>query len=70
MTSQSAVAQLPQSFRDLVLAASQGAENFGKSEKDKAEVSEWIAKVADGRIAYPKDAQVCYSAYDGFVLRY
>ncbi|KAI0648084.1 nucleic acid-binding protein [Trametes meyenii] len=54
MSVNAALAKLPSPLRDLVSAAAQdGGEDFGKSEKDKAEVAEWIDKVAQGDVAKP-----------------
>ncbi len=63
MSSQASVSRLPHPVRELVVAASQGTEDFGKSEKDKAEVTEWISKVAEGTIAHPSTAKVRYMRY-------
>ncbi|KAI0061685.1 nucleic acid-binding protein [Artomyces pyxidatus] len=47
MSAQAATAKLQPPLRDLVTGATQDpAQDFGKSEKDKAEVIEWIDKVA------------------------
>ncbi|KAI8978695.1 hypothetical protein BD414DRAFT_579842 [Trametes punicea] len=52
MSASAALAKLPSPLRDLVVAAAQdGSEDFGKSEKDKAEVADWIDKVAQGDVA-------------------
>ncbi|KAH9933102.1 uncharacterized protein BXZ73DRAFT_101072 [Epithele typhae] len=49
MSVQAALANLPAPLKDLVTAAVQdGSEDFGKSEKDRAEVEEWIISVAKG----------------------
>ncbi|KAI0335930.1 nucleic acid-binding protein [Cubamyces sp. BRFM 1775] len=54
MSASAALAKLPSPLRDLVAAAAQdGSEDFGRSEKDKAEVAEWIDKVAQGEVAKP-----------------
>nr|KAH9891619.1 hypothetical protein C8Q73DRAFT_801198 [Cubamyces lactineus] len=54
MSASAALAKLPSPLRDLVAAAAQdGSEDFGRSEKDKAEVTEWIDKVAQGEVAKP-----------------
>ncbi len=56
MSAQAALAKLPAPLRDLVTdAAKDGSEDFGKSEKDKAEVAEWIDKVAQGDVAKPEN---------------
>ncbi|EIW59492.1 nucleic acid-binding protein [Trametes versicolor FP-101664 SS1] len=55
MSAAAALAKLPSPLRDLVAGAAQdGSEDFGKSEKDKAEVAEWIDKVAQGDVAKPE----------------
>ncbi|KAI0670815.1 hypothetical protein C8Q78DRAFT_1032135 [Trametes maxima] len=52
MSAGAALAKLPSPLRDLVSAVAQdGSEDFGKSEKDQAEVAEWIDKVAQGDVA-------------------
>ncbi|KAI0822254.1 hypothetical protein BC628DRAFT_1327813 [Trametes gibbosa] len=54
MSAAAALAKLPSPLRDLVAAAAQdGSQGFGKSEKDKAEVADWIDKVAQGDVAKP-----------------
>ncbi|KAI0354934.1 nucleic acid-binding protein [Trametes cingulata] len=55
MSASAALAKLPAPLRDLVVGAAQdGSEDFGKSEKDKAEVADWIDKVAQGDVAKPE----------------
>lgn len=59
MSAAAALAKLPSPLRDLVAGAAQdGSEDFGKSEKDKAEVAEWIDKVAQGDVAKPESLKV------------
>ena len=59
MSASAALAKLPSPLRDLVTAAAQdGSEDFGRSEKDKAEVADWIDKVAQGEVAKPDKLQV------------
>ncbi|TFY57644.1 hypothetical protein EVG20_g8462 [Dentipellis fragilis] len=49
MSAQAAIAKLHPDVRELVLgAAKAGGVDFGKSEKDKAEVVEWVENVAQG----------------------
>ncbi|CDO71440.1 hypothetical protein BN946_scf184909.g34 [Trametes cinnabarina] len=58
MSASTALAKLSSPLRDLVAGAAQdGSEDFGKSEKDKAEVAEWIDKVAFGDVARPEKFQ-------------
>ena len=46
-------------LRDLVAGAAQdGAKDFGVSEKDKAEVTAWIERVAHGTVAKPESLKV------------
>lgn len=58
MSVQAHLSRLPDPVRDLVLAVSKSAEEYGKSEKDKAEVFDWLSKVAQGDIAKPSAAKV------------
>ena len=59
MSVQAALAKLPSPLKDLVSAAAHvGSEDFGKSEKDKAEVAQWIDKVAQGDVAKPENFKV------------
>ena len=59
MASTTAVAKLPVPLRDLVAnAATDGSSDFGKSEKDKAEVTEWIEKIAEGEVVKPQNLKV------------
>ncbi|KAI0801790.1 hypothetical protein BC629DRAFT_1284797 [Irpex lacteus] len=52
----SAVAKLQSPLKELVTGAAQdGSADFGKNEKDKKEVEEWIEKVAGGEAAKPED---------------
>ncbi|KAL5486020.1 ARC1_1 [Sanghuangporus weigelae] len=53
MASNAVISALSSPLRDLVVAASPRDEDFGVNEKDKAEVSEWISKVAQGNIVQP-----------------
>ena len=63
MSAQAAIARLESPLRDLVTGAAQdGAQDFGKTEKDKAEVVEWIEKVAQGDIVKPEASKVCVLA--------
>ncbi|TFK91134.1 nucleic acid-binding protein [Polyporus arcularius HHB13444] len=55
MSVQAALAKLPSPLRDLVTGAAQDGSDFGKSEKDKAEVAEWIDKAAQGDVAKPEN---------------
>ncbi|KZT73811.1 nucleic acid-binding protein [Daedalea quercina L-15889] len=56
MASTAALAKLPVALRDLVTNATvDGSSDFGKSEKDKAEVTEWIDKIAVGEIVRPQN---------------
>ena len=66
MSVQAALAKLPSPLKDLVTGAAQdGSEDFGKSEKDKAEVAEWIDKVAQGDVAKPENFKVRVLVRDG-----
>ncbi|PAV16938.1 nucleic acid-binding protein [Pyrrhoderma noxium] len=53
MASSSALEALPSPLRDLVATAASSAEDFGTSDKDKVDVSEWIIKVAKGDVVQP-----------------
>ncbi|KAH9854657.1 hypothetical protein C2E23DRAFT_59740 [Lenzites betulinus] len=54
MSAAAALAKLPSPLRDLVTGAvHDGSDDFGKSEQDKAEVTEWIDKVVQGDVAKP-----------------
>lgn len=54
------LSQLPSLLRDLITGAAQdGSEDFGKSEQDKAEVTGWIDKVAQGDVTRPENLKVC-----------
>ena len=55
----SAVGKLNSPLKELVAGATQdGSADFGKNEKDKAEVSEWIEKVAAGEVSKPEGLKV------------
>lgn len=58
MSAKDTVSQLPSPLRDLVLTAGAGEAHYGASDKDKTEVSDWLAKVVKGDIAKPQAAQV------------
>ncbi len=67
MSIQAALAKLAPPLRDLVSAAApDGSESFGKSEKDKAEVAQWIDKVAQGDVAKAENLKVCGLTSKGF----
>lgn len=68
MASNVSVSQLPSQLRDLVLAAAPRDEDFGASDKDRAEVSDWISKVANGDIVQPSTAKVCSFALPSFAV--
>lgn len=57
MASNASLSILPSPLRDLVAAAAPRDEDFGANEKDKAEVSDWILKVAKGEIAQPSSVK-------------
>jgi aminoacyl tRNA synthase complex-interacting multifunctional protein 1 len=50
------ISKLASPLKDLVLGATL---EYGKSDKDKAEVAEWIEKVAQGDIVKPTGVMVC-----------
>jgi aminoacyl tRNA synthase complex-interacting multifunctional protein 1 len=51
MSAQAALSKLDAAVKDLVIATTHdGSQDFGKSEEDKAQVIEWIEKVAQGDI--------------------
>lgn len=59
MASTAVVQKLPSPLRDLVAqATSDGSTDFGKSEKDKTEVAEWIEKISQGDIVKPQNLKV------------
>lgn len=67
MSAQAALAKLAPPLRDLVSAAApDGSESFGKSEKDQAEVAQWIDKVAQGDVAKAENLKVCGLTSMGF----
>lgn len=50
------VSKLSSPLKDLVLGAKP---NFGKSDQDKAEISDLIEKVSQGDIVKPEGVKVC-----------
>lgn len=59
MSSAAALSKLDISLRGLVAnAATDGSKDFGRSEKDKTQVAEWIEKIAQGDIAKPERLKV------------
>ena len=55
----SSVSKLHSPLKELVVGAAQdGSSDFGKNEKDKAEVEEWIEKAASGEVAKPDNLKV------------
>lgn len=56
MASNSTVLGLPSPLRDLVAAASPNEDDYGTTDKDKAEIRDWISKVAEGEIAKPSSS--------------
>ena len=59
MSSPAALAKLQDSLRSLVAGSAEaGSSSFGQSEKDQAEVAEWIEKIAAGEVVKPEALQV------------
>ena len=61
MSSAHAIKKLPESLHSLVIGAVQegdASSDFGKSEKDQAEVSAWIERIADGEVTKPENVKV------------
>jgi aminoacyl tRNA synthase complex-interacting multifunctional protein 1 len=60
MTSQAAISKLPSPLKELVLSAvkADDGQAFGTSEKEKAEVADWIEKVAAGDVAKAETLKV------------
>lgn len=56
MASTAALTKLTAPLRDLV--ANAAPSDFGKSEKDTAEVTQWIDKIAEDSVAKPKNLKV------------
>lgn len=51
MSAAASLGKLQAPLRDLVIGATEdGGQDFGKSEKEKADIAEWIDKVAQGDI--------------------
>lgn len=50
MSYESSISKLPSSLKDLVVTSQA---DVGKTEADKAEVAQWIEKVAEGEVALP-----------------
>lgn len=51
MSAAASLGKLQAPLRDLVIGATEdGSQDFGKSEKEKADIAEWIDKVAQGDI--------------------
>ena len=68
MSAQATLAKLTPLLRDLVSAAAlDGSESFGKSEKDKVEVAQWIDKIAQGDIAKAENLEVYYLPVPDFL---
>ena len=58
MSTQILMSKLPHPISDLVFKATQDASYFGKSEKEKVEVLQWLDKVAGGIVMGPSYAEV------------
>lgn len=58
MSAKSLTGSLPPSLRDLVVTACPNDEDFGSSDKDKAEVVNWIQQAASGSSAKPLEPKV------------
>ena len=62
MSSAAAVlSKLPEPLHSLVLGAVEegdASSDFGKSEKDQAEVVSWVERVAEGSITKPENVKV------------
>lgn len=60
MSSHAGLGKLQAPIHDLVIGASKDSDQvFGKSEKDKADVAEWIDKVAQGDVTRAENLNVC-----------
>ena len=57
MASKAALASLPSPLRDLVAAATPNEQDYGTTDQDKAEVKDWISKVAEGEIVKPSSSE-------------
>ncbi|PCH40131.1 nucleic acid-binding protein [Wolfiporia cocos MD-104 SS10] len=56
MASAAAISKLPNPLRDFVTTATSDPEqDFGTTEKDKAEVAEWIEQIAQGDVTKPEN---------------
>ena len=51
MSSKATVSQLPSTLRDVIQSANPQDEDYGSTDKEKAEVADWILKVANGGVA-------------------
>jgi hypothetical protein len=59
MSFQAALSKLPSPLKDLVIGTNQDSgHHFGKSEKDQAEVVQWVEKAASGDILKPSGLKV------------
>ena len=59
MSSSAALAKLQDSLRSLVTgSAEEGSPAYGKSEKDQAEVADWIEKISTGDVAKAESLKV------------
>ena len=59
MSAVAAIAKLHSPLRELVAGVADA--HHGKSEKDKAEVTEWIENVAAGQAVKPDSLKACLS---------
>lgn len=60
----SAVSKLHSPLSQLVAGATQdGSSDFGKNEKDKAEVNEWLEKIAAGEVVKQERLKVRCAVY-------
>lgn len=60
MSLPAALAKLQDPLRSLVAGSAEaGAPSYGQSEKDQAEVAEWIEKISTGEIVKAETLKVC-----------
>lgn len=59
MSAAASLGKLQAPLRDLVIGATEdGSQDFGKSEKEKADIAEWIDKVAQGEVTRVENLKV------------
>jgi hypothetical protein len=60
MSSTNTFSLLPSPLRELVVGSAQDQQQLGASEKDQADIAQWVEKAAQVHFVKPDALQVCH----------